>query len=73
MVVNTISMDDITVDSNVPAFYVQPEVGVSGKFSESGFLLLPDVSRTISFTPEKTTDLEELQNSLNLRDLRSTY
>lgn len=64
---------DIKVNSNVPSFYVKPELEVSGKFSDSGFILLPELSKTISFIPEKEIDLESIQKTIRFRDLKSTY
>ncbi len=64
---------DITVYTDYPAFFVKPECGVSGKFSDSGFLLLPGTPKRVSFTPDNTGDLHKLEGSLTIMDLRSTY
>jgi beta-mannosidase len=63
----------INISSDVPAFYVQPETEIKGKFSDSGFILLPDKLKTISFISDKSIDLEYFTRNLKFRDLRSTY
>ena len=64
---------NLTITSSVPSFYVQPELDIQGKFSDSGFLLLPGQKKTINFRPDNKTDLDKQKNRLNIRDLRSTY
>ncbi len=62
-----------TITTGVPSFFVQPELDIQGKFSDSGFLLLPGQKKVIIFRPAKKADFDKLENKLNIRDLRSTY
>jgi len=63
----------INLKSNVPAFYVQPELNIKGRFSDSGFILEANQVKIITFKPEKKTDFINIKFTLNIRDLRSTY
>ncbi|MEA1911146.1 MAG: glycoside hydrolase family 2 protein, partial [Spirochaetota bacterium] len=64
---------EIQMNTDLPAFFVQPELEVLGRFSDSGFLLLPGKTKTIIFKPDKNMEIEKIESTLNIRNLRSTY
>ena len=64
----------LNISSSVPSFFVWLDVPAKmGRFDDNGFTLLPGESRKIPFLPNKDVSVTELENSLKIKDLRSTY
>ena len=65
---------EITVKADYPAFFVSFDTeGLKGKFSENMFTLLPNVAKTVIYTPEGEMSVDELKKGLSIYDLRHTY
>ena len=65
---------EITVKSDYPSFFVSFDTeGLKGKFSENMFTLLPNVSKTVVYTPDEKIEIEQLKKALSIYDLRHTY
>ena len=65
---------EITVKADYPAFFVSFDTeGLKGKFSENMFTLLPNVAKTVIYTPEGEMSADELKKGLSIYDLRHTY
>ncbi len=57
-----------------PAFFVTLDTpGIPGIFSDNSVTLLPETPVELEFTPKRITSLKELQKTLAVNDLRSTY
>ena len=57
-----------------PAFFVTLDTpGIPGIFSDNSVTLLPETPVELEFTPKRKTSLKELQKTLAVNDLRSTY
>ena len=64
---------EITVKSDYPAFFVSFDTeGLKGRFSENMFTLLPNVSKTVVYTPDDKIEIEDLKKALSIYDLRHT-
>ena len=71
-----ITRASFTVVSDESAPYVFLETSLPGRFSDNGFLLTRQTPRTIqfiAFDSTQTFTLEELQATIKVRSIRSTY
>jgi beta-mannosidase len=64
----------VRLSTDVPAFHVSLMAGgIDGVFDDNCFTLVPDLPRTVRFTPRGKTTLAGLKRSLSLQHLRGTY
>lgn len=49
------------------------ETPLQGVYNDNGILLLPYLNQTISFTSQTPVTVADLQSSLRIRTIRSTY
>nr|WP_086938544.1 glycoside hydrolase family 2 protein [Thaumasiovibrio occultus] len=61
----------LTLTTDKPAFFVQPEVDGLGRFSDASFTLLPDAPRTLTFTGDIT--LEAFEQQLRVYHLAKSH
>ncbi|NLJ23794.1 MAG: glycoside hydrolase family 2 protein [Firmicutes bacterium] len=65
---------EVIVRSDKPALFLTLDAqGIPGEFDDNCFTLLPEKPRRLVFTPKSDITLTELQETLKIRHLRSTY
>ena len=65
---------EVKVTSDRPAFFLTLDAqGIPGEFDDNCFTLLPEKPRRLVFAPKGDVTLSELQETLKIRHLRSTY
>ena len=65
--------DTLTLETDVPAFFVTPETRCPGRFSDAGFTLLPGAPVTLRFIPSDAGPVKNLAENPRIRHLRSVY
>ena len=65
----------VTLKTDKPAFFVWVNAtGIRGEFDDNSFTLLPDASRTLTFTPkDPAVTFDQFQKALTVKHLRETY
>ncbi|MBC2595435.1 glycoside hydrolase family 2 protein [Ruficoccus amylovorans] len=64
----------LNISSLAPSFFVWIDVPSKlGRFVDNGFTLLSGATRNIQFLPKDGVSAADLNNSLKIKDLRSTY
>ena len=65
---------EITLESDKPAFFVSLDNdNLSGRFDDNMFTLLPGNKKKVVFKPSEKCDLKKINESISVRDLRSTF
>lgn len=65
---------EITLESDKPAFFVSLDNdNLSGRFDDNMFTLLPGNKKKVVFKPSEKCDLKKINESICVRDLRSTF
>lgn len=69
-----VSPELVRLETDAPAFFVQAECDIPGRFEDAGFTLLPGEGRELRFLPAAGTDVPmDLATRVMLRHLRGTY
>ena len=64
----------VTLRSDKPVFYLWLETSIEGRFNDNSLTLMPEESRTLTFTPkDKTATFDEFIKNLHVKHLRQTY
>lgn len=65
---------EITLESDKPAFFVSLDNdNLSGRFDDNMFTLIPGNKKKVVFKPSEKCDLKKINESISVRDLRSTF